>query len=107
MKLTLVLTVSLLAVCLHGAINLCRYRGLNPGAPAQKFDTLPLDRQATSRLSVLATELSEIFHMGLKPRTEADFDDYLDSLLDGIRTYASEMGLDPLPLPDYTESLSI
>nr|CAD7444507.1 unnamed protein product [Timema bartmani] len=44
---------------------------------------------------------------GLKPRTEADFDDYLDSLLDGIRTYASEMGLDPLPLPDYTETLSI
>nr|CAD7458831.1 unnamed protein product [Timema tahoe] len=67
MKLTLVLIVSLIAVCLHGAV----------------------------------------ISRGLKPRTEADFDDYLDSLLDGIRTYASEMGLDPLPLPDYTETLSI
>nr|CAD7417878.1 unnamed protein product [Timema cristinae] len=44
---------------------------------------------------------------GLKPRTKADFDAYLDTLLAGIRMYASEMGLDPLPLPDYTESLSI
>ncbi|CAG2058852.1 unnamed protein product [Timema podura] len=28
-------------------INLCRGRGLDPGPPAQKFDTLPLDRQVT------------------------------------------------------------
>nr|CAD7572182.1 unnamed protein product [Timema californicum] len=28
-------------------INLCRDRGLNPGPPAQKSDTLPLDRQVT------------------------------------------------------------
>ncbi|CAG2059902.1 unnamed protein product, partial [Timema podura] len=28
-------------------INLCRNRGLNPGPPAQNFDTLPLDRQVT------------------------------------------------------------
>nr|CAD7403241.1 unnamed protein product [Timema poppensis] len=28
-------------------INLCRDQGLNPGPPAQKSDTLPLDRQVT------------------------------------------------------------
>nr|CAD7443303.1 unnamed protein product [Timema bartmani] len=28
-------------------INLCHDRGLNPGPPAQKSDTLPLDRQVT------------------------------------------------------------
>nr|CAD7266217.1 unnamed protein product [Timema shepardi] len=31
-------------------INLCRDRGLNPGPPAQKSDTLPLDHQVTLRL---------------------------------------------------------
>nr|CAD7257584.1 unnamed protein product [Timema shepardi] len=31
-------------------INLCRDRGLNPGPPAQKSDTLPLDHQVTPSL---------------------------------------------------------
>ncbi|CAG2054453.1 unnamed protein product [Timema podura] len=30
-------------------INLCRDRGLNPGPPAQRSDTLPLDRQVTGK----------------------------------------------------------
>nr|CAD7585579.1 unnamed protein product [Timema genevievae] len=37
-------------------INLCRDRGLNPGPPAQKSDTLPLSRQVT-----LATHCRDIF----------------------------------------------
>nr|CAD7590896.1 unnamed protein product [Timema genevievae] len=32
-------------------INLCRDRGLNPGPPAQKSDTLPLDRQFQKSLN--------------------------------------------------------
>nr|CAD7438595.1 unnamed protein product [Timema bartmani] len=35
-------------------INLCRDRGLNPGLPAQKSDTLPLDHQSANALVVLS-----------------------------------------------------
>nr|CAD7197161.1 unnamed protein product [Timema douglasi] len=36
-----------LTLMCNGRVNLCRDRGLNPGPPAQKSDTLPLDHQCT------------------------------------------------------------
>ncbi|CAG2063444.1 unnamed protein product, partial [Timema podura] len=37
-------------------INMCRDRGLNPGPPAQKSDTLPLDHQVTLPSSCLCSD---------------------------------------------------
>nr|CAD7195733.1 unnamed protein product [Timema douglasi] len=36
-------------------INLCRDRGLKPGPPAQKSDSLPLDRQVTYSIKMLSS----------------------------------------------------
>nr|CAD7608014.1 unnamed protein product [Timema genevievae] len=41
-------------------INLCRDLGLNPGTPAQKSDTLPLDHQVTGKNIKVSHKLSSV-----------------------------------------------
>nr|CAD7595063.1 unnamed protein product [Timema genevievae] len=63
-------------------INLCRDRGLNPGPPAQKSDTLPLDHQVTPE----ALKLLMLF--------AAHDPDVQGSIPGAFRYFCEEMGLE-------------
>nr|CAD7586633.1 unnamed protein product [Timema genevievae] len=45
-------------------INLCWYRGLNPGPPSKKTDTLPLDHQGRICLGVVSFPVRDLCNVG-------------------------------------------
>nr|CAD7393818.1 unnamed protein product [Timema cristinae] len=69
-------------------INLCRDRILNPGLPAQKSDTLPLDHQVTAAIGEYKTILER------KNLSTTDRDSNLEVPVIGRLIYCESMALD-------------